>query len=169
MAPPTDRDEIEATLDKVPGEKPRPIATTTVDAAPVSSTPEEEPHTREGLSFAPRSEEPPAYDSSKEQTQIAGYDAALMGARTALSAEEEKKLLRRIDWHLIPLLAIMYMVKTIDAANVSACPQPTCPSQTPDFTTRGLSSTEPSLCLHVHSLGFQRSYHGQGDAEKHYD
>lgn len=36
-----------------------------------------------------------------------------------LTAREEKKLLRRIDWHLLPLLSIMYVVKTIDAANVS--------------------------------------------------
>ena len=38
--------------------------------------------------------------------------------RESQSNEEEKKLLRRIDWHLIPLLAVMYMVKTIDASNV---------------------------------------------------
>lgn len=36
-----------------------------------------------------------------------------------LSGAEEKKLLRRIDWRLLPLLAAMYVVKTIDAQNVS--------------------------------------------------
>ncbi|KAJ4328721.1 hypothetical protein N0V84_000720 [Fusarium piperis] len=51
--------------------------------------------------------------------EIIGYDDSLMRARAILSSEDEKKLLRRIDWHLIPLLAIMYMVKTIDASNVS--------------------------------------------------
>ncbi|KAM0080734.1 hypothetical protein ACKRZS_007111 [Fusarium odoratissimum] len=50
---------------------------------------------------------------------IVGYDGELMGARTRLSSQQEKKLLRRIDWHLIPLLSVMYMVKSIDAANVS--------------------------------------------------
>ncbi|KPM38314.1 hypothetical protein AK830_g8213 [Neonectria ditissima] len=50
---------------------------------------------------------------------ITGYDATVMRARATLSSEEEKKLLRRIDWRLIPLLSIMYMVKTIDASNVS--------------------------------------------------
>ncbi|KAM0420459.1 hypothetical protein ACHAPT_011751 [Fusarium lateritium] len=50
--------------------------------------------------------------------EIIGYDDSLMRARATLSSKEEKKLLRRIDWHLIPLLAIMYMVKTIDASNV---------------------------------------------------
>lgn len=37
-----------------------------------------------------------------------------------LDAAEEKKLLRRVDWHLLPLLSIMYVVKTIDAQNVSS-------------------------------------------------
>ncbi|GAB1201107.1 hypothetical protein APSETT444_010494 [Aspergillus pseudonomiae] len=50
---------------------------------------------------------------------IPGYDANLMRARASLSSTEEKKLLRRIDWHLIPLLAIMYMVKSVDFTNVS--------------------------------------------------
>ncbi|KAF3766671.1 MFS general substrate transporter, partial [Cryphonectria parasitica EP155] len=59
----------------------------------------------------------PEYSDAQEP--IIGYDADLMRARATLSAEEEKKLLRRIDWHLLPLLSIMYMVKTIDAANVS--------------------------------------------------
>lgn len=49
---------------------------------------------------------------------IPGYDATLMGARATLSAVEEKKLLRRIDWHLIPLLAVMYMLKSVDFTNV---------------------------------------------------
>jgi hypothetical protein len=50
---------------------------------------------------------------------IVGYDGRLMGARTTLSSQQEKKLLRRIDWHLLPLLSVMYMVKSIDASNVS--------------------------------------------------
>lgn len=53
------------------------------------------------------------------EKEIKGYDAALMSARAVLSSDEEKKLLRRIDWRLLPLLAIMYMIKTIDAANLS--------------------------------------------------
>ncbi|KAA8642883.1 hypothetical protein EYZ11_007795 [Aspergillus tanneri] len=57
----------------------------------------------------------PTYD----QRLIPGYDANLMRARAALSSDEEKQVLRRIDWHLIPLLAVMYMVKTIDSNNVS--------------------------------------------------
>lgn len=41
----------------------------------------------------------------------------------ALTAQEEKKLLRRIDWRLLPLLSVMYVVKTIDAQNVRLSPR----------------------------------------------
>lgn len=51
--------------------------------------------------------------------QIVGFDASLMAARTALSGEEEKKLLRRLDWRILPLMALMYVVKNIDQSNVS--------------------------------------------------
>lgn len=51
---------------------------------------------------------------------IPGYDADLMSARATLSSGEEKKLLRRIDWHLIPLLAVMYMLKSVDFTNVGS-------------------------------------------------
>lgn len=50
---------------------------------------------------------------------ISGYNSTLMGARTTLSSGDEKKLLRRIDWHLIPLLAVIYMLKSVDFTNVS--------------------------------------------------
>ena len=53
-----------------------------------------------------------------DKGHIPGYNATLMQARATLSSDEEKKLLRRIDWHLLPLLAVMYMVKTIDSNNV---------------------------------------------------
>ncbi|PBP24224.1 Major facilitator superfamily domain, general substrate transporter [Diplocarpon rosae] len=50
---------------------------------------------------------------------ITSHDDELMRARATLTAEEEKKFLRKLDWYLLPLLSIMYAVKTIDAANVA--------------------------------------------------
>lgn len=70
----------------------------------------------EKLHFVPRNDELPNYDLSEES--IVGYDADLMRARATLSRDEEKKVMRRVDWHLLPLLAVMYAVKTIDAMNV---------------------------------------------------
>lgn len=47
------------------------------------------------------------------------YSISASDVGPLLSGAEEKKLLRRIDWRLLPLLAAMYVVKTIDAQNVS--------------------------------------------------
>ncbi|KAI1269218.1 putative pantothenate transporter [Xylariaceae sp. FL1019] len=62
-------------------------------------------------------------DGETAQTQgdqvIEGYDAERMRARAALSADEEKKLLRRIDWHLMPLCSLMFLFKGLDVDNVS--------------------------------------------------
>ncbi|KAK0702986.1 major facilitator superfamily domain-containing protein [Lasiosphaeria miniovina] len=82
-----------------------------------SPTPEIEPPTSGNLHVVARSDEQPQFNDS--QDRIVGFDASLMGARATLSSDEEKKLLRRMDWHLIPLLSVMYMVKTIDFTNVS--------------------------------------------------
>jgi hypothetical protein len=45
-------------------------------------------------------------------------DSPALDISQMLSRAGEKKLLRRIDWRLLPLLAAMYVVKTIDAQNV---------------------------------------------------
>ena len=49
---------------------------------------------------------------------IDGYDAERMRARSALTAEEEKKLLRRMDWRIMPLCALMFLAKNMDSQNV---------------------------------------------------
>ncbi|KAI8664497.1 hypothetical protein NCS55_00958800 [Fusarium keratoplasticum] len=85
-------------------------------AAPIYSS-TEEPSREQHFKVVARGD--PLSSSDDVQGEITGYDDSLMRARAALSSAEEKKLLKRIDWHLIPLLAIMYMVKTIDASNVS--------------------------------------------------
>ena len=50
--------------------------------------------------------------------QIDGYDAERMRARAALTSEEEKKLMRRVDWRVMPLCAMMFLLKNIDYQNV---------------------------------------------------
>jgi len=50
---------------------------------------------------------------------IEGFDAERMRARTALTADEEKKLIRRIDWHLMPLCSLIFLFKNLDVDNVS--------------------------------------------------
>ncbi|KAI0841201.1 putative pantothenate transporter [Hypoxylon sp. FL0890] len=58
-------------------------------------------------------------DDASGDENIDGYDAERMRARTALTADEEKKLIRRIDWHLMPLCSLIFMFKNLDSDNVS--------------------------------------------------
>ncbi|KAE8381566.1 major facilitator superfamily domain-containing protein [Aspergillus bertholletiae] len=58
-------------------------------------------------------------DESNDIDNIAGFDAEWMRARTSLTTDEEKRLLRRVDWHIMPLCAIMFLLKNIDSENVA--------------------------------------------------
>lgn len=60
-----------------------------------------------------------AIKHGRKGENIAGYDSDLMAGRSLLSKEEEKRLLRRVDLRLMPLLALILMVKNLDANNVS--------------------------------------------------
>jgi hypothetical protein len=68
------------------------------------------------LHFVRRGEAMPEASSSQES--IAGYDPELMSGRTLLSTEEEKKLLRKIDWRLMTLCSLIFMFKNLDSQNV---------------------------------------------------
>ena len=57
-------------------------------------------------------------ETSSSQASIEGYDPELMSGRTLLTAEEEKKLLRKIDWRLMTLCSLIFMFKNMDANNV---------------------------------------------------
>jgi hypothetical protein len=58
-------------------------------------------------------------DDDAVSEDIVGFDATRMKARTALTYEEEKKLVRRVDWHIMPLVSIMFLLKNLDYANAS--------------------------------------------------
>ena len=77
-------------------------------------------------------------DANYAVDEITGFDDERMRARTYLTAEEEKKLLRRMDWHIMPFCAIMFLLKNIDSENV-----------------RKLALTD-LLGLILNELGFQR-------------
>ena len=64
----------------------------------------------------------PGSDHGSQENKLENgvlYDSAAPDVSPTLSGADEKKLLRRIDWRLLPLLAAMYVIKTIDAQNVS--------------------------------------------------
>jgi hypothetical protein len=96
----------------------RPVAGSTEKGPFIDSAHSPDPPLQSNkLHFVSRGDPLPTYNRTTDD-QIVGYDSSLMKDRALLSSAEEKKVLRKIDWHLLPLLAIMYMVKTIDAANV---------------------------------------------------
>lgn len=53
-----------------------------------------------------------------DATTLSDSELAREAALTALTVEEEKKLIRKVDWRLIPLLAMLYLVKKLDESNV---------------------------------------------------
>lgn len=63
--------------------------------------------------------------SSEMSQGITGYDSQLMSGRSLLSSAEEKRLLRRVDLRLMPLLALILMIKNLDANNVGLPVPPT--------------------------------------------
>lgn len=78
------------------------------------------PHDKPAFALADSSD--PGSDHASQEKELekgAFYDSAASDVGPILSSSDEKKLLRRIDWRLLPLLAAMYVVKTIDAQNVS--------------------------------------------------
>lgn len=79
--------------------------------------------THEKPAFVALTDSPvPSSDHGSQENKLekgAFYDGAASDIGSTLSSADEKKLLRRIDWRLLPLLAAMYVIKTIDAQNVS--------------------------------------------------
>ena len=105
--------------------------------------------TGDELHFAKRGES--LTEDSSSQEPIDGYDPELMGARTLLTAKEEKKLLRRIDWRLMTLCSLLFMFKNLDSTNVRI-------------------QTHPNQNIHltVSFTGLQCSNHEQGDRPEHH-
>ncbi|TQS32612.1 hypothetical protein Golomagni_07070, partial [Golovinomyces magnicellulatus] len=92
-------------------------ATVAIDTTTNSDTDGTNDHGTDQLRFVRRGEVLP--DASSSQETIAGYDAELMSDRTLLSAEEEKKLLRKVDWRLMTLCSLIFMFKNLDSQNTS--------------------------------------------------
>lgn len=131
MSPPETSEKIEAVP---PSATPKAVSTG-IDEHPVPG--------KENLHLVERTGNGEGLVQYDDSDSISGFDAALMGARVTLSNVEEKKLIRRIDWRLIPLLSLMYMLKSVDYTNV--CFRPWA-------RTRHLFTVWS---------GFQRPYHGQ--------
>lgn len=86
---------------------------------------------------------------------ITGYDADQMRARASLTYDEEKKLLRRIDWHIMPLCAFAFLLKNLDASNVTNAK--IMNTGTPDniLTQLGMTANEFNFVSTIYYVGNQ--------------
>lgn len=50
---------------------------------------------------------------------VSGFDVSRMRDRALLTAEEEKALMRRVDWRMMTICSILFLLKNIDADNIS--------------------------------------------------
>lgn len=78
-------------------------------------------------------------EASSSQESIDGYDPDLMSGRTLLTAQEERKLLRKIDWRLMTLCSLIFMFKNLDGNNVR-------------IVTQALMSVQYNLPLDRHPM-----------------
>lgn len=93
-------------------------------------------------------------EAAASDSSIEGYDAERMAARTLLSADEEKKLLRKIDWHLMTLCSIMFLLKNIDADNVSNARVMNKGSPTNIMNQLGMSSNEYNMVTTLYYIPY---------------
>lgn len=106
MSPPETSEKIEAVSPSATSK----AVSTGIDEHPVPG--------KENLHLVDRTGNEDSLVQYDDTDSISGFNATLMGARVILSNVEERKLIRRIDWRLIPLLSLMYMLKSVDYTNV---------------------------------------------------
>ncbi|VUC22202.1 unnamed protein product [Clonostachys rosea] len=69
-----------------------------------------------GLTYARRGEE---VDDATVAQGVDGFDAERMRDRALLTAEEEKKLMRRVDWRIMTVCSLLFLLKNLDSDNIS--------------------------------------------------
>lgn len=91
-----------------------------VTATPADSTSDSDHndtrHASNGLTFARRGED---IDDSFSNEHIDGYDTTRMRDRALLTSDEEKALMRRIDWRIMTICSLLFLMKNLDADNIS--------------------------------------------------
>ncbi|GKT51666.1 MFS transporter prlL [Colletotrichum spaethianum] len=92
------------------------MATPSEITIPAQSWPNSSEASKDGLTFAPRGEQ---VDETTIDSDVSGYDAELMQARSLLTTEEERKLMRRVDLRIMTICSLLFLMKNIDADNIS--------------------------------------------------
>jgi hypothetical protein len=58
-------------------------------------------------------------DDDHDDTNVQTEEETVRRNRSLLSAQEEKALLRRIDWRIMTICSLLFLLKNIDADNIS--------------------------------------------------
>jgi hypothetical protein len=74
------------------------------------------PSDTDALTFFRRGEQ---VDDATAAKGVDGFDSALMRDRSLLTAEEEKALMRRVDWRIMTICSLLFLMKNLDADNIS--------------------------------------------------
>ncbi|KAL3297450.1 putative pantothenate transporter [Colletotrichum asianum] len=86
-------------------------------STPTQSLPDHgEPSKADGLTFARRGEQ---VDETTAVSDVSGFGADRMRARSLLTAAEEKALMRRVDFRIMTICSLLFLMKNIDADNIS--------------------------------------------------
>ena len=57
-----------------------------------------------------------------DKSQILSYGGdSELPPPPSLTPQEEKRLYRKIDWHIIPIITMMYLSLSVDRSNIGAC------------------------------------------------
>uniref|UniRef100_A0A8H7NN66 Major facilitator superfamily (MFS) profile domain-containing protein n=1 Tax=Bionectria ochroleuca TaxID=29856 RepID=A0A8H7NN66_BIOOC len=94
--------------------------TVSSDSPPLSETGDRNGETSaskpSGLTYARRGEE---VDDATVAQGVDGFDAERMRDRALLTAEEEKRLMRRVDWRIMTVCSLLFLLKNLDSDNIS--------------------------------------------------
>jgi hypothetical protein len=119
-----------------------------VDSIVASSTESEPPS--DNLHYARRGS---FAENEVVSGEIKGYDDRMRG-RTLLTVDEEKKLIRKIDLRLMTLCSIMFLLKNIDADNVSNARIMNRGQPSNIMTELGMTSNEYNLVTTMYYVSY---------------
>lgn len=97
----------------------QPASSSSISGA--SSLPNQQPtatNGKDGVTLFRRGEAIQDGDAT-DLSAVSGFDAERMRDRTLLTAEEEKALMRRVDWRIMTICSLLFLMKNLDADNIS--------------------------------------------------
>ena len=109
------------------------------------------PAKQQTLHFAQRGVE--VGPSGSEEEGISGFEAERMRGRSLLTAEEERKLLRKIDWRIMSICSLLFLIKNIDSDNISNARIMNRGTKMNIMTQLGMTSDEYSLLTVLYYVG----------------